>query len=183
MPQLPKIVNRRIAWQIFHNSISGKEVSVPYSKDTKLAIALASNVPRRFVVILDEQSFCVSVPETTDLCEAEISCTICGDQPSNGRTLLDRDIHWDYKVTCHRCSPEYLCSSCRVEIDSEFCCLACVTPEEEHLLSDQRRLRALEMWWSYVDETEAAVKQATRRIEEAPQEMKVRPNGDHRSDF
>ena len=69
---------------------------MPYSKDTKLAIAFAWNVPRRFVVILDEQSFCVSVPETTDLCEAEISCTICGDQPSNGRTLLDRDIHWDY---------------------------------------------------------------------------------------
>ena len=150
MPQLPKIVNRRIAWQIFHNSISGKEVSVPYSKDTKLAIALACNVPRRFVVILDEQSFCISVPETTD-------------QPSNGRTLLDRDIHWDYKVTCHRCSPEFLCSSCRVEIDSEFCCLACVTPEEEHLLSDQRRLRALEAWWSYminINETEATLKQA-----------------------
>ena len=55
-------------------------------------------------------------------------------------------------------------------------------PEEEHLLSDQRRLRALEMWWNYADEAEAAEKQATRRIEEAPQEMKVRPNGDHRSD-
>ena len=56
-------------------------------------------------------------------------------------------------------------------------------PEEEHLLSDQRRLRALEMWWNYVDETVAAVKQATQRIEEALQEMKVRPNGDHRSDL
>ena len=80
MPQLPKIVNRRIDWQIFHNSISGKEVSVPYSKDTKLAIALACNVPRRFVVILDEQSFCVSVPETEDLCEVEILYTICGGE-------------------------------------------------------------------------------------------------------
>ena len=183
MPQLPKIVNRRIDWQIYHNSISGEEVSVPYSKDTKLAIAFAWNVPRRFVVILDEQSFCVSVPETmTDLLEAEISCAICGDQPSNDRTLLDRDLPWDYKVTCHRCSPDFLCYSCRVEIDSEFCCLACVMPEEKHLLSDQRRLRALEMWWNYADEAEAAEKQAIRRIEEAPQEMKVRPNGDHRSD-
>ena len=147
MPQLPKLVNRRLALHVFHNSISGKDVLVPTSKDTKLALALACNVPRRFVVVLDEQSFCVSVPETEDLCEVEFSCTICGDEPSNGRTLLDRDIDSDYKVTCHRCSPEYLCSPCRVEINSEFCCLACVMPGEEHLLSDLRRLRALEAYW------------------------------------
>ena len=152
MPQLPKLVNRRIACQFFHNSISGKDVSVPSSKDPKLAIALACNVPRRFVVILDEQSFCVSVPETEDLCEVDISCAICGDEPSNGRTLLDRDIHSDYKVTCRRCSPEYLCFSCRVEIHSEFCCIACVKPEEEHLLSDHRRLRALNAYWQSIHE-------------------------------
>ena len=125
---------------------------MPSSKDAKLAIALACNVPRRFVVILDEQSFCVSVPETEDLCEVDISCAICGDEPSNGRTLLDRDIHSDYKVTCRRCSPEYLCFSCRVEIHSEFCCIACVKPEEEHLLSDHRRLRALNAYWQSIHE-------------------------------
>ena len=152
MPQLPKLVNRPIACRFFHNSISGKDISVPSSKDPKLAIALACNVPRRFVVILDEQSFCVSVPETEALCEVDFSCTICGDEPSNGRTLLDHTIDADYKVTCHRCSPEYLCFSCRVEIHSEFCCIACVKPEEEHLLSDHRRLRALKAYWQSMDE-------------------------------
>ena len=146
MPQLPKLVNRPIACRFFHNSITGKDISVPSSKDPKLAIALVLNVPRRFVVILDEQSFCVSVPETEDLCEVDISCTICGDEPSSGRTLLDREVQSDYKVTCRRCSPEYLCFPCRVEIDSEFCCLACVEPEEEYLLRDHRRFRALEAW-------------------------------------
>ena len=154
--------------QTFHNVASGKRVFVPVGCKAAVVISTAYNVPRRFVVFVNDDAFCVSVPECEFLNEADVSCAICGDEPSPGRALLDRDLPWERKLSCMRCNPDYLCMPCRVEIDA-CCfeppararggwavCLACLEPGEHILVNDKRRLRALEAWWQPNDTYDAA---------------------------
>ena len=162
--RIPKLKNRRMPGQTFHNVASGQRVFVPVGCKAAVVISTAYNVPRRFVVFVNDDAFCVSVPECEFLNEADVSCAICGDEPSPGRALLDRDLPWERKLSCMRCNPDYLCMPCRVEIDA-CCfeppararggwavCLACLEPGEYSLLHDKRRLRALEAWWELGDE-------------------------------
>ena len=147
-----KLKNRRIApqGQFFRNAVSGVESWVPEGWKPKVWLALAHNVPQQFISLLDCQSFAVVVPDHDyfDMAD-ELSCTICGDAPYPGQKLLDRDLEWDRRQTCQRCEPDYLCDLCRCEPSpGNFACLACLYPEEECRLGDNRRLAALQMFWA-----------------------------------
>ena len=110
------------------------------------------NIPRAWLVVLAPQASAVNwhrVPilrqtpsdETMDaLFREDNHCVLCGDPGEPD--LYDSD-------ACVACSPLCLCRPCKVQgIEGNYC-LACVTPEMAKLLpSQQRRLEALNAYWS-----------------------------------
>ena len=136
--------------RFFHNLVTGVAFWVSCTKEPKLALALALNVPQLFIVSVDDRSFVTSAPDLEWLSTGEEpACTICGDTPYRGSRLLDRD--FDLDSTCQECYPEYLCMLCLCD---HKVCLACLQPWEEELLDDKRRRRlaALTHYWDMQDE-------------------------------
>ena len=165
MARHPRLRNMRMErpGRRFRQAISGDELVVPSGREPRASIALALNVPQKFVVLLNDSEFVVQVPIDLDWLDddGDECCTICGDVPSQGQPpLLDRDMPADAAQTCQRCLWEKLCAPCRVELPGPqggtIACLACLEPEEASGLADKRRSEALEAYWTGRDELEKA---------------------------
>ena len=153
-----RLKNRKLEreGQIFRNAISAEEFFVPKGRNVTDTLSDACNVPRQFIQIVSsvpENTFIVLVPQF-DYMDAVVdpSCSICGDSVY-GRACLDRDIEAELLKSCYRCQPEYICFPCRVqERASRFICLACVETDEEYLVTDTRRLRAMQAFRQHMDD-------------------------------
>ena len=164
MARHPRLRNMRMErlGRRFRQAISGDELVVPPGREPRASIALALNVPQKFVVLLNDSEFVVQVPIDLEwLADDDECCNICGDVPSQGQPpLLDRDTPAGAAQTCQRCTPAMLCAPCRVELHGPqggaIACLACLEPEEERGLADKRRSKALRAWWTGRDELENA---------------------------
>ena len=162
MGRHPRLRNMRMErpGQCFRQAISDHELVVPPGREPRASIALALNVPQKFVVLLNDSEFVVQVPIDLEWLDddGDECCTICGDVPSQGQPpLLDRLMPADAAQTCQRCTPEYLCAPCRVELPGgTIACLACLEPDEARGLADKRRFEALHVWWTLCDDLEKA---------------------------
>ena len=156
MARHPRLRNMRMErlGRRFRQAISGHELVVPPGREPRASIALALNVPQKFVVLLNASEFVVKVPIDLEwLDDGDECCTVCGDVPSQGQPpLVDRDTRAGAAQTCQRCTPAMLCAPCRVELHGPqggtIACLACLEPDEVRGLADKRRFEALQAWWA-----------------------------------
>ena len=121
-------------------------------QDPKQCLALAIYVPQQ-AIVLQYDSFLVSVPEFEYLDMDHVACTICGGAPYSGQDLLGRD----NDSTCQRRSAAYSCKLCRWEpLPGYRVRLACIESEAEDMLTDKRRLASLKRFWELQDARDEA---------------------------